>query len=54
MKQEINCNVKSCKYNNQQNQMCSLQAILVAPVQGKNTQNPDESMCASYEIQKNQ
>ncbi len=54
MKQEINCNVKSCRYNNKQNQMCSLQAILVSPVQGKNTQNPDESMCSSYEVTKNQ
>ena len=54
MKQEINCNVKSCRYNNQKNNMCSLQAILVSPVQGKNTQNPDESMCSSYEIQNNQ
>ena len=51
MKQEINCNVKSCRYNNQKNNMCSLQAILVSPVQGKNTQNPDESMCSSYETQ---
>lgn len=49
MKQEINCNVKSCRYHDNQSQMCSLQAILVSPVQGKNTANTDESMCASYE-----
>ena len=52
MKQEINCNVGSCRYNNQKNNMCSLQAIYVAPVNGKNTKTPDESMCSSYEIQK--
>lgn len=48
-KQEINCNVKSCKYHNNTNQMCSLQSILVSPVKGKNTSQTDESMCASYE-----
>ncbi len=49
MKQEINCHVKSCKYHNDKNQMCELQAILVSPVNGKNTKNTDESMCSSYE-----
>lgn len=52
MKQEINCRVNSCKYHNQQNQMCSLQAILVSPVNGKNTKQTDESMCSSYECEK--
>ncbi len=49
MKQEINCRVKSCKYHNGENEMCSLQAILVSPVKGKDTKKTDESMCASYE-----
>jgi len=51
MKQEINCQVKSCKYHNDKNQTCELQAILVSPVKGKNTKNTDESMCSSYECQ---
>ena len=52
MKQEINCRVKSCKYHDQESNMCSLQAILVSPVNGKNTKQTDESMCASYENEK--
>lgn len=52
MKQEINCQVKSCKYHDKENQMCQLQAILVSPVNGKDTKNTDESMCASYEYHK--
>lgn len=51
MKQEINCRVKSCRYHDKESQMCSLQAILVSPVQGKQTKQTDESMCASYEYQ---
>ena len=52
MKQEINCNVKSCKYHNNENQMCCLQSILVSPVKGQNIKQKDESMCASYENEK--
>lgn len=48
MKQEINCTVGSCRYNNKEKDMCELQAILVAPVNGKKTMQTDESMCASY------
>ncbi len=51
MKQEINCRVKSCRYHNNENQMCELEAILVAPVEGKHTKETDESMCSSYEYQ---
>ena len=47
-KQNINCTVSSCKYNNNQIQKCQLESIIVTPVQGVNTQNPDESMCSSY------
>ncbi|MBR3002349.1 MAG: DUF1540 domain-containing protein [Clostridia bacterium] len=54
MKQEINCNVKSCRYNNNDKKMCELQAILVSPVNGINTKQADESMCASYQHQQNQ
>lgn len=46
--QEINCTVGSCKYNNQNSNKCKLQAILVSPIEGKQTMKPDESMCASY------
>ena len=42
MNQKINCTVSSCKYNNQQNEKCML------PTERINTQEPDESMCASY------
>ena len=52
MKQEINCQVRSCKYHDKETQMCQLQSILVSPVNGKNTKNTDESMCASYEYHK--
>lgn len=51
MKQEINCNVKSCRYNNKEDGMCGLQAILVSPVNGKTTKKADESMCASYKTE---
>ena len=47
--QKINCTVSSCKYNNHQNQKCKLESIIVTPVQGVNTQSPDESMCSSYD-----
>lgn len=48
MNQKINCIVSSCKYNNQQNEKCMLQEIQVEPTERVNTQEPDESMCASY------
>lgn len=47
--QKINCTVGSCKFNDLQNQKCTLEQIIVEPVKGCNTKNPDESMCASYE-----
>ncbi len=46
--QKINCTVSSCKYNNQQKEKCTLEAIHVAPIENVNTETPDESMCASY------
>ena len=51
--QKINCTVGSCRYNNQNEQKCELQAILVAPNEGKKTMQPDESMCSSYKNEKN-
>lgn len=48
-KQEINCTVASCKYNNKENQKCILQSIQVEPITQCDTMEADESMCASYE-----
>lgn len=53
-KQTINCTVTSCKFNNNQRQLCELEHIIVTPVQGFQTMQPDESMCSSYKnIQEN-
>lgn len=49
--QKINCTVASCKYNDDQKQQCQLEQIIVEPVQGCDTQTPDESMCSSYKNQ---
>lgn len=46
--QTINCTVGTCKYNDNQRQLCQLKQIIVTPVQGCNTKQPDESMCSSY------
>ena len=32
--QTINCTVTSCKYNNNQRQLCNLEHIIVTPVRG--------------------
>ena len=48
-KQIINCTVSSCAYNNEEENMCELKAIHVAPLEDVETKTPDESMCASYE-----
>lgn len=47
-KQTINCTVATCKYNDINKQQCQLKQIIVTPVQGCNTKQPDESMCSSY------
>ncbi len=47
--QKINCTVESCKYNKNQEQLCSLEQIIVTPIQDCHTEEPDESMCSSYE-----
>ena len=49
--QKINCTVSSCRFNNEQRQECNLEAIIVTPVEGVKTQEPDESMCSSYECE---
>lgn len=46
--QKIACTVESCKYNTN-NQYCSLKEIKVTPIENCNTEEPDESMCSSYE-----
>lgn len=47
--QKINCTVSSCKFNNEQRQECNLRQIIVEPTHDCETQQPDESMCSSYE-----
>ncbi len=47
--QKINCTVGSCKYNDEQRQQCMLEQIIVEPILGCDTKEPDESMCSSYE-----
>ncbi len=49
--QKINCTVESCKYNNGEENLCMLQAIHVSPIQGNDSKEPDESMCASYKYE---
>lgn len=46
--QYINCTVTSCKYNENQEQKCKLEQIIVTPIENCDTKQPDESMCSSY------
>ena len=46
--QKINCTVTSCKYNENQEQACSLKQIIVTPNLECDTKQPDESICSSY------
>ena len=50
--QEINCTVASCRFNNGENNKCTLKAIQVSPIEDVYTEEPDESMCACYEYEK--
>ena len=52
--QTINCTVATCKFNDLNNQQCKLKQIIVTPVEGCNTKEPDESMCSSYRNHKKQ
>lgn len=47
--QKINCTVSSCLYNDIAKSKCLLEEISVEPCSDCNTQEPDESMCGSYE-----
>ena len=40
--QTINCTVSSCKFNNGQRQQCELENIIVTPVEGCQTKQPDD------------
>lgn len=51
--QKINCTVSSCKYNNEEEGKCILQAIQVTPTKNNQSQNPYESMCSSYRYDNN-
>lgn len=47
--QKIKCNVCSCMYNNEQNNVCTLDEIKVCYCPGcGNGKAKDESMCDSY------
>ena len=46
--QKINCTETSWKYNNKGYQQCTLDQIIVTPIVGCETKQPDESMCSSY------
>lgn len=50
--QKIHCTVESCTYHNKDKNLCVLEAIQVTPIANKKTMKPDESMCASYEYEK--
>lgn len=50
-KQKIHCTVGTCQYNDENKNVCILEAIQVAPVQNCQTKKPDESMCASYKYE---
>lgn len=50
--QKIHCTVGTCIYNDDDKNECLLESIKVAPVQNCNTKKADESMCASYENEK--
>ena len=47
--QKINCTVESCKYNKNSEHKCTLDQIIVTPMENCDTKQADESMCSSYE-----
>lgn len=49
--QKINCTVESCKFNKNKERLCSLEQIIVTPMQDCHTKEADESMCSSYEYE---
>jgi len=46
--QTINCTVNSCKYQDENNEKCTLKTIVVEPKMETATMKPDESMCGNY------
>lgn len=51
--QKINCTVETCRYNNCDKNQCNLEQIIVEPIVGCESKQPDESMCGSYECKCN-
>ena len=51
--QKIHCTVETCKYKSETGNLCTLKAIQVTPKNNCNTKKPDESMCSSYEYERN-
>ena len=47
-KQIINCTVETCKFNDCEDNLCTLKQIKVEPMKNCHTCTPDESMCGSY------
>ena len=50
--QKINCTVESCVYQDPEKRRCTLQSINVMPTTDNTTGETDESMCGSYEYEK--
>ena len=47
-KQTIKCDVNSCKFNNEKNELCELNTIKVSSTKN-NCQNKKETNCDSFE-----
>ena len=50
-KQTIKCDVKDCKFNNQQQELCELNAIKVSS-NACDCDNKQSTICDSFEVQK--
>ena len=50
--QKIHCTVESCRHHLKAENLCKLQAIQVEPTNNCSTKKCDESMCSSYENEK--
>lgn len=51
-KQKINCNVSTCRFNDEESCKCILESIVVEPMKDSNTKRAEESMCGSYKYNK--
>ena len=47
-KQEIDCNIANCEYNDKENCRCMLEKIHVQCMNNKEPHTAKESMCANY------